>query len=176
MSKRIVIDASVARGAGESEHPTSQRCRSFLEAVLRICHHMVLTADIEKEWQNHESNYATRWRATMESRGKVDPFSDLPDLETPIASSAKTQKARTAMLKDAHLIAGAMAADQVVASLDEKARGYFGEIAHDVKGLGKIAWVNVSEDDQDALDWAEAGARSEPARRLGRPQHDRSSP
>jgi hypothetical protein len=37
-SKRLVIDASVARACGDSQatYPTSVHCRNFLESVLNI--------------------------------------------------------------------------------------------------------------------------------------------
>jgi hypothetical protein len=49
VSKLLVIDASIARscGAPNATFPTSKNCRDFLNAVLTICHRMVLTDDIK---------------------------------------------------------------------------------------------------------------------------------
>ncbi|HLG99155.1 MAG TPA: hypothetical protein VKX49_22785 [Bryobacteraceae bacterium] len=51
ISRRLVIDASVARSATMSNDSTSTACREFLQEVLRVCHRVVLTPEIEQEWQ-----------------------------------------------------------------------------------------------------------------------------
>jgi hypothetical protein len=71
MSRRIVVDASVARSAGETSHPDSTLCREFLLAMLKICHRVVLTPEIEREWRQHASRFSMRWLATMRSRRKA---------------------------------------------------------------------------------------------------------
>jgi hypothetical protein len=46
-SRVLVIDASIARAAGDaSQHPTAQNCCDFLQAVLDLCHRMALTEPI----------------------------------------------------------------------------------------------------------------------------------
>jgi hypothetical protein len=68
-----VIDASIAHAAGEvSMHPTSRNCREFLQAVLVICHRMVLTPRIQQEWSKHESRFARTWRKSMMARKKIE--------------------------------------------------------------------------------------------------------
>jgi hypothetical protein len=52
VSRRLVIDTSVARSATLAENPTSVACRRFLEVVLSVCHKVVLSRDIQQEWQN----------------------------------------------------------------------------------------------------------------------------
>jgi len=70
-SRRLVIDASVASAAGQTQHPTSFRSREFLEEVLKISHRAVMTAALTEEWDRHQSLYAARWRAEMRSRNKI---------------------------------------------------------------------------------------------------------
>ncbi len=166
MSRRIVIDACVGSSAGESEDPTARCCREFLEEVLSICHRMVLTPEIAREWDDHSSGFALRWRGLMESRGKVARVGDLRDLAGDVEVAAKSASDRKAMLKDAHLIAAAMAADGVVASRDARARDLFAGIAADIKGVGKIAWQHIDEADDDAVRWLRAGARADRNLRL----------
>ncbi len=60
-SKRLVIDSDVARSAGTKEDPISQSCREVLQAVLSICHKVVLTEDIFAEWKRHRSNFTFVW-------------------------------------------------------------------------------------------------------------------
>jgi hypothetical protein len=69
-SRRLVIDASIAARAGDRKklHPAGQACRDFLEAVLTICHRMVLTSAIGKEWSDHQRSFATKWRVRMYAR------------------------------------------------------------------------------------------------------------
>jgi len=74
VSKRLVIDASVARSSGgeDATYPTSVHCRDFLQAVLDICHKFVMTPDIKQEWDKHQSIFALRWRRRMvANRGHI---------------------------------------------------------------------------------------------------------
>src|SRR5215471_15279536 len=73
-SKRLVIDASVARAAGgeDADSPTAKYCRDFLKAVLSICHHVVMTPEISEEWKQHQSRFTSQWRVSMEARKKVE--------------------------------------------------------------------------------------------------------
>lgn len=45
VSKLLVIDTSVVGAAGgpDATYPTSVHCRDFLQAVLDICHRVVIT-------------------------------------------------------------------------------------------------------------------------------------
>ena len=71
-SRRLVIDASVARAAGDtSMHPTSRSCRDFLLAILEICHRFVMTQSIKEEWDKHQSGFARKWRVSMVARKKL---------------------------------------------------------------------------------------------------------
>ncbi|MGA9382780.1 MAG: hypothetical protein WBV73_28800 [Phormidium sp.] len=67
VSKLLVIDASVARAAGgeSAKSPTSKYCRDFLLAVLDISHRVVMTPDIRKEWDKHQSSFARTWLRTI---------------------------------------------------------------------------------------------------------------
>ena len=72
-SKRLVIDASVARSAGGEDAIASQAkgCRDFLTVVLTICHSVTVTSEIQEEWNRHRSNFARRWLVSMYSKRKV---------------------------------------------------------------------------------------------------------
>ena len=58
-SRRLVIDASVVHAAGPegATFPTSKNCRDFLKAVLTICHNVVMTPEIGKEFESITSIY-----------------------------------------------------------------------------------------------------------------------
>jgi hypothetical protein len=168
MSRRLVIDANIAKAASNSDHETASCCAAFLLGVREVRHHMVQTPDLIREWDKHQSVFSLTWRGTMESRGRVVWIdAGLRDLAPEIEAAAAVSDGRAAMLKDAHLVAAAIAADRVVASGDKKARALFARIAADVKDLGKVAWQTVDPDTaNDALSWVRAGARVEPGLKL----------
>lgn len=72
-STDIVVDTSVARAAGESDHPVSSACRRFL-AVLRDGRiDLVMTDDLRLEWKRHRSTYTATWLVSMFARKRIRP-------------------------------------------------------------------------------------------------------
>jgi hypothetical protein len=84
VSRRLVIDASVARSATLSDNPTSTACREFLQAILAVCHRIVLSAEISREWERHalqtqavaelrRTRFLANWMVAMSRRkgGKI---------------------------------------------------------------------------------------------------------
>ena len=167
-SKSLVIDASIARAAGRKDHPVSKACRDLLEAVLKICHRVVITREIAAEWARHQSYFTVQWRSSMNARKKVA----LPEtvqndlLRIGISNSSLTQRERDALLKDVHLIEAALKADFAVVSLDETARTLFREIAHEAGLLKPVVWVNPVRKEESAIEWLKGGAKDEKKRRL----------
>jgi hypothetical protein len=72
------------------------------------------------------------------------------------------------MEKDAHLIEAARAADSIVLSCDEKARGYFQAACPQVPPLQPIHWGNPETEQDDLLPWLEKGAPVAGRWQLGR--------
>src|ERR1700677_3961021 len=74
-SQLIVVDANVLRGASSIDGgpPSGAECRLALQAILEICHRVVVSPALADEYDRHASNYAQRWRAAMARRGKVLP-------------------------------------------------------------------------------------------------------
>ncbi|MCA6526244.1 MAG: hypothetical protein IM570_09755, partial [Pseudanabaena sp. M179S2SP2A07QC] len=158
VSKLLVIDASIARscGAPNATSPASKNCRDFLNAVLTICHRMVLTDDIKEEWDKHQSNYARRWRSSMLAKRKVEYRADIAfdqKLRDRLDKVAESDKTREAMWKDCHLLEAAIATDKIIISLDEKARNPFDKAAQSIKELNEIMWVNPDKPEENALLW-----------------------
>lgn len=170
-SRRLVIDASIAHASGGEEaiFPTSKNCRDFLIAVRTICHRVVMTTAIIEEWNNHQSNFARRWRVSMEARKKVVRVSAPTDdnLRYKIKHIASSDKARDAMLKDIHLIEAAKATDQTVIALDETVRNLFASISQSVGEMRNIVWVNPDKAEEQSISWLENGAKPEKKRLLG---------
>jgi hypothetical protein len=108
-TKRLVIDASVARSCGNptADKPPSNTCRDFLYAVLDCEHQVVMTTEIRAEWQKHQSRNTARWLRLMISNGQLFPIQDqLFDaaLWETIPDMAENDKQREAMAKDILLL------------------------------------------------------------------------
>ncbi len=169
LRKVLVIDASVAQSAGTREHPVSKACREFLEGVFDICHSIVMSPDLIVEWEKHATLFTQRWLRAMREATKVDLKEVPPDsgLRAAILALAQDEGHAKAMLKDAHLVEGAIKADLVVVSLDERARRHFKTAARLVPSLRQVVWVNPVERDENALEWIKNGAVPEASRCLG---------
>ena len=113
----LVIDASVARAAGETGHPVSSACREYMLAVREMCHKVVLTRQIMEEWENNQSRFTRKWRRSMAAKKKrlslIDPVASGLDLDKYESSQRKIVE------KDLLLIEAALAADNVIVSCDE---------------------------------------------------------
>ncbi|BAY10773.1 hypothetical protein NIES2098_39490 [Calothrix sp. NIES-2098] len=172
VSKRLVIDASVARSSGgeEATYPTSVNCRDFLKAVLDICHQVVMTPDIKTEWDKHQSNFARKWRTQMVAKRKFK-FEEIPinsDLWKQIESIAANDKECWEMTKDLRLIEAALATDKIVISLDDNtARTLFSRASDKVDELQHIVWVNPDKIEvEKPIEWLKNGAEVESDRLL----------
>lgn len=161
MSRRIVVDASIAASAGMGSHPSSQRCRQFLLDMLFICHKVVTSKEISVEWKNHASKFSVGWLAAMRSRGKIVVVT--PDsgdlLEHIVLLNEWTAKDIAAIEKDMLLILAALEADQLIASGDSTARELFARAAKLTDGIASIVWVNPVKESDNCGDWLKSGAR-----------------
>ena len=170
-SKRLVIDALVARSAGRENaiDPTSVYCRDFLKAVRTICHQIVMTQEIGEEWQRHQSSFARQWLLSMTARRKVYRLGDVldSDLRGRIERVASSERAAEAIRKDYRLIEAAIVTDRIVISLDETVRRLFAVVARDVGALKSIAWVDPAKAEEQPLLWLENGAKPDKKRLLG---------
>lgn len=176
MRKRLVVDASVGKAAGDenAEAESSKCCRDFLMAMYEICHKAVDTPEIRDEWKRHDSRYFRRWRTQMEMKDKMwrpdeDSLSeasrDLRDLVVEVIP-ATDARMRRELAKDCHLLAAALEADQIVISLDENAHVGFRRISPRRTSVARINWVNPEEDCEDVLRWLRAGATREKRRQI----------
>ena len=164
-SRRIVIDASVARSAGGKDavttDPSSNCCRTFLASVLGICHRVVITQDIQQELNNHESRFARKWRLSMVARKKVVLLTDLPTIQTmrdAVEILPVCQSDKDAMLKDCHLIVAAQATDSIIASRDDEAQQLFAAHLQTLPAVADLLWVNPVKTPEDIISWLKNGA------------------
>lgn len=166
--RQLVIDADIVHSAGETEHPISSTCREFLDTVLDVGHHVVMTKAIGEEWHRHISKYSKRWRRRMWARKRVVEITGERDetLRGRIdASVPQDQKAMAA--KDVHLVEAALATDQLITSQDERVRSALRTASNNVGELKRIVWVNPTRGDEKPIDWLREGAKAEECRLLG---------
>ena len=176
----IVVDASVAQAAGTSEHPTSQHCRSFLEAIHQNDHCLcVFSPELSTEWKQHASRLSVTWRSRMYARKRVLFVSGgedktlgktLNQCARQIAGpkqDALGQKIDSALKKDTHLIVAATTTGKRVASLDEVVRSYLRTCANKMAPVNEIVWVNPNIPEELACEWIAANAPLESYRTLG---------
>jgi hypothetical protein len=121
---------------------------------------------LEREWLNHLSRFSGRWLTAMQSAKLVFQTGDVRNPDFRVRITAAVQPGVRAMvLKDAHLIEAANAADHVVVSLDDKVRRPLRDAASELIELQRLVWVNPNNTNEQALDWLRRGAKTE-ARRL----------
>lgn len=168
-SKRLVIDASVARTSGRmATHLRAKYCRDFLNEVSSHSHRVVMTPEIIDEWKRRQSPFASRWRVSMDARKKVcrvDPPED-EELRNKIERTATSEKEIDAMRKDFHLLDAALATDQFIISLDETVRGCFARATQRVGEIRRIVWVNPDRTEEEPVAWLQNGAPPEGHRQL----------
>ncbi len=176
-STALVIDASVLRSTGETEHPVSSACRAFLERVPEAGLGVVSTPELRDERDRHASRYASRWFSRMVATKRMIYISDPtdPTLRAHLGECAEQvaenlgQEANLAMAlsKDACLVEASNACDKApISSLDDKMRDHLRACAKWVPEIRQVAWINPSNADELPLRWLDAGAPKEPARML----------
>jgi hypothetical protein len=168
VSKAIVIDASIARSAGTTEHPTSRMCRDFLQAVMAFCHKMAANPEVLAEWRKHRSRFSSKWLVSMVQKRKLVrlPKAANKELWAAFGGGDCPEKDYRNISKDLHLIDAAMCTDGLVASLDDAVRASLRNCIEQKPDIGDIAWVNPTNEAEQAIDWLERGAPREPARLL----------
>lgn len=170
-SKRLVIDANVARGAGGG-HPktsSSKNCRDALVIVRSSCHRLILNPYLLVEWGKWMSPFSRTWLVAMKSEGKLDIIPDTRHdvLRKEIEQIAENRKEFSVMQKDLALIETALKVDKSVISCDVEARVLYQQAALEVYLLADIVWVNPNEVDENPMVWLQEGAQPEPRRMLG---------
>ncbi|MCC6561739.1 MAG: hypothetical protein IT478_10305 [Xanthomonadales bacterium] len=156
-SLRLVVDASVARAAGDataSPDATSRAWAATLGAILRICHRVSVCDVLVAEWDRHSGSLFRRWRKAMLSKDKVIHVSSekLVDEALRAAITSLTDAgSRKAIEKDIHLIELASWGDGWVFTADGKIRAHVA--AHDALSRWK-----------KHVRWGEPGAANVPPR------------
>ena len=169
-SKRLVIDADVARASGSetATHPRAQNCRDFLNAILSLSHRIVMSEKINNEWKNHQSRFARRWRVSMDARKKIVRINppEGAELQNKVTSTTNDEDEIEAIEKDFHLLHAALATDQTVIRLMKASDDFSDDASQQVGEIRNIIWVNPDKVEEQPIAWLQNGAPPEPRRRL----------
>ncbi len=128
ISKRMVIDADIARTVSAHGKGAAVPCQHFLEQVLNICHRVVMTPDGMREWNEHASRLSREWLVIMAGKaGKLVKLSEKDVASHKTVLQLATEKIphstqRREMKKDLHLLEGALSSDYIIVTMDKKAR------------------------------------------------------
>ena len=168
-SKRLVIDANVARASG-AKATEAKRCRDFLLKVLSLSYRIMMTPEISNEWNKHQSLFTIKWRGTMARRNKVCGIKKSPvdeEFRNKIEKAAEEENQIPVMRKDFHLLEAARISDQMIISLEKRARRHFAYAAQHVDEIRDIVWVNPNcTKEEQPLAWLQNGAPPEDHRKL----------
>lgn len=174
-SRQLVIDADVARAAGNSPDATgaSKACRDFLQTVLDVCHHAVWTPAIADEWKRHASRFSRKWRVQMAARRKLDECAPkaVPGLEERVLSANPSGLNPESIRKDLHLVYAALQTAGPVASRDGAIRRRLAIAVPKAPELRALMWVDPANADVRAIEWLGRGAPLEEERMLGYQAH-----
>ncbi len=171
----LVVDANIAQSSGYSEDQTSINSREFLETLRSFGHRIVMSTDIEREWNDHHSGFSTDWLTTMTTTGKVLNLGNVQDqeLRNKIELFAPDIHIYKIMQKDTHLLEAALMTDKIVASRDDRVRGHFGSACQHIEEIRDVMWVNPVVEEDACAGWLKQGAPEKQHRQLGFPHRNR---
>jgi hypothetical protein len=151
-SRLLVVDASVAQSAGETEHPVSSCCRNALVSIRDICHRVIMTKAIREAWRHHASNLATSWLASMYAKKKVYKCEGVQLSRVEDACDGLSVTEQDGLRKDLCLLEAACAGDGIIVTRDEVIQAIWHK-CHDRLGVPKpITWINPIADGVQVLE------------------------
>lgn len=157
-SRRIVVDASVARSAGgeDAAHGTAQSCRDVLLSIRSAGLRIALSIPIREEWHRHQSRFARKWLVSMYSRKRAeqidhDPPSDL----LAVIGNALAGDVQPIVAKDFLLIDAALKTDGRIVSLDHRTLNHLKGICETIPALRFLFWGIA---DAVCIQWLTDGA------------------
>lgn len=141
-----VIDASVASSAGISGDPQAKACRDVLTAIINICHRIIITKAIVKEWDDHQSSFFKKWRIDMlrkkGTQGKSKIVFDRPPAKVTIVDADFEAGELAAVKKDIHLVEAAIAADRIIISRDYTVRDILNKTPERLELCRGVKWID----------------------------------
>jgi len=166
----FVVDACVAHAVGglETTDPISKNCREILMEIFLKSHEIAISSKIIEEYNNdHTSNFFKEWYSDMVRKSCVKFLNkNNPELLNKIKRKicSSKNKDREAIykivIKDAHLLETALAADKFIISNDIKARKHIVQLIkndNEKLGINLVIWV-ATED--ILINWLKKGANN----------------
>ena len=153
-AKTLVVDANIARSAGEADE-CAKACRDTLVALQQRDHKLAMCEQLIAEWKKHAGRFAFRWLVAMQKRKKVEQFDlQFETAQLKVRFPRERQKQRGS--EDIHLLVIANKVSKVVLANDEEARELFAAYApEDVRN--EISWSNPCREKDETLAWIEKG-------------------
>lgn len=146
-----IIDADIARSAGETNHPLSKNSRNFLKQIQRLKKKIIFNQKLKLEWDKHSSLFTKRWLASMIARRLID-YSESPiNFSNIIVKSNISLKEKRIANKDLHLIELALNCDKAIASGDDEAKFIFVKITRNNFLLNNVVWINPKKDGENVI-------------------------
>lgn len=165
-----MVDASVAASSGTKEHPQSRRSREALDSIAKSSCHVGYSAALLREWNDHQSVLALRWRASMVARRRVTILEvpEDPALRHRLGRALDSDRERAALHKDTHLIEAALRFSRRILSSDHRSLNLARKAAGTVREIGSMQWADAVSEGAEACRWVLADASDEYAFRLDR--------
>ena len=118
--------------------------------VMRICHRMVATEDLLREWRYRASNYSREWLASMVRKNKVRWVRprDCSDIQRGFDALGLDNASIRAVRKDLRLVEAALAASRFIVTIDTTARDLYRNAEYAIPELEVIRWLNPLDGDR----------------------------
>ena len=161
-SKRIVVDTSVIKAAGDGAHP-AKICRDVLDTIYKVCHRVVLTESVRAEWWQHPTRFLAGWRKQMDGKKKLLRCENPPESGAcRKVLAAVDEQDRHVVEKDIMLLEAALNMDRIVISLDSRTRKHIAGVAQKIVELQKVQWEDLKRSEPETteavLEWLRRGA------------------
>ena len=150
MTRLLVVDSSVIRSAGETDHRVSSSCRACLEKIRLICHRVATTADLQDEWRRHMSRFSRKWRRSMCARKK--PLQVINPTCVPLDGIGLTEGDQRAIEKDRCLLEAALSADRVIVTRDRSLQVALAKTRRGKHVMEQITWIDPVDDGAAAIE------------------------
>ena len=151
----VVVDASIAKSASETEKPISKSCRDILNIIEKKRYYIAMNKCLYMEWNKHKSIFATKWLSGMIAKGLIKTIrtedKDEEVIQVVVGSYYEgniNKNERDAIFKDIHLATIALNTDKTIISRDDKIKSLFYKISNDIDELINIVWINPVLDEE----------------------------
>lgn len=170
--KKIVVDANVARSAGENSDrdPTSSSCRLTLQAIEEGAFQIVLGAELYEEWRRHQSVFTRVWLTRMTSQNRISSYEsgseECRSIKNNLQAAIPMREIYKIVEKDYHLIEAAIVTDKLIISVETHSRDHYRMYSNVIQVLQEICLMNPADPEEKVVAWLKAGAKHSDCRKL----------